>query len=150
MVDIASECVHWTVGAMMMIHGWHSVWVCSLNNRCHDDDSWLHHGTYCSMNTLRRYVNHESSSWHLLFNEHTQTLCQPWIIIMAPTVHWTHSDAMSTMNHHHGTYCSMNTLRRYVNCVHWTVGTMMMIHGWHSVWVCSLNSRYHDDDSWLT
>ena len=75
----------------------------------------LHHGTYCSMNTLRRYINHESSSWYLLFNEHTQTLYQPWIIIMVPTVQWTHSDAMSTMNHHYGTYCSMNTLRRYIN-----------------------------------
>ena len=59
----------------------------------------LHHGTYCSINTLRRYINHESSSWHLLFNEHTQTLYQPWIIIMAPTVLRTHSDAISTMNH---------------------------------------------------
>jgi hypothetical protein len=74
-----------------------------------------HHGTYCSINTLRRYINHESSSWHLLFNEHTQTLYQPWIIIMVPTVQWTHSDAISTMNHHHGTYCSANTLRRYIN-----------------------------------
>jgi hypothetical protein len=109
-----------------------------------------HHGTYCSINTLRRYINHESSSWHLLFNEHTQTLYQPWIIIMVPTVQWTHSDAISTMNHHHGTYCSANTLRRYINheSSSWYLLFWEHTQTLYQPWIIIM-CRYHDDDSWL-